>query len=202
MEQTTITIMDGSEQKEITFCPDDFKITLIAALAENNVIGNDLEMPWRIPADLKHFKATTLNHVIVMGSKTWESFGRKALPNRNHIIMSRDPDNIWISPDDCGRASTACDIDHAVEQAMGWAHLNGQDEIFIVGGAEIYAQLLGWADRMILTRIEGEIPGNKFFPTFGEEWIGTPREIDGSPVQESNGYRFSIWDYTRCEAQA
>lgn len=198
-ENTTISIWDGAEVKEITFCPDDYKITIIAALADNNVIGNDLEMPWRIPADLKHFKATTLDHTIVMGSKTWESFGRKALPNRNHVIVTRDPDSIYISIEDSGRACTALGIDHAIESAMGWAYLTGQNEIFIVGGAEIYAQLLGWTDRMILTRIEGEIPGNKFFPEFGDEWVGTPREVDGSTIQESNGYRFTIWDYVRSE---
>jgi dihydrofolate reductase len=80
------------------------------------------------------------------------------------------------------------------------AELAGQEQVFIIGGADIYSQTIGIVDRMILTRVEGVFQGDKFFPPIGPEWAGAARMIDGAIMQESNDYRFSIWDYVRVPA--
>lgn len=128
----------------------DFSI--IAAVSENNVIGNRNTLPWRIPEDLARFKALTLGHTLVMGRKTFESIGR-ALPGRTTLVLTRRDD--FAVPG----VLVAHDRDAAVALAPG-AH------VFVAGGADIYAQFLPIVTRMYLTRVAGVYPGDTYFPPF------------------------------------
>jgi len=140
------------------------RISIIAAIARNGVIGRDNRLPWHLPQDLKRFRALTMGHHVIMGRKTWESIGR-VLPGRTMVVVSRDPDY--------GVAD--CQIAHSLEEALG---LCGDDpEVFIIGGAEIYRQALPMADRLYLTHIEQEVEGDTYFPPFDMvDWSETSRE--------------------------
>ena len=155
------------------------QLSLIAALSENHVIGRGLELPWHLPKDLKHFKKTTVNHTIVMGRLTWDSVGRRPLPKRRTIVMSRDPDFRAEG------AEAVRDLDAALELAKD------DGEVFIVGGSAIYALALPYADRLYLTRIHAEIEGDVFFPTFDESaWPVVERERH--LVDDRHAHAFTI----------
>lgn len=129
------------------------EIVLIAAVATNGAIGKDNALPWRLKADLAHFKATTLGYPIVMGRKTWESLGRP-LPGRTNIVISRDRD--YSAPgarvvDSVAAAIAAC---------------ADRERLFVIGGAQIYALALPLADRLLLTEVDASIEGDAFFPSF------------------------------------
>lgn len=124
------------------------RITLIAAVAENGVIGNQGEIPWRVPGEMAHFKATTLGHTLIMGRKTFESIGR-VLPGRRTIVLTRDPE--WHHLE----VATARTLHDALQLA------GAVDEVFIAGGAEVYAQALPLADRMILSEIPAAQRGTR-----------------------------------------
>ena len=133
------------------------ELWLIAAVAENNVIGNGNALPWRIPEDLAHFKTLTLGHAMIMGRKTYESIG-KPLPGRTTVVLTRragfSPEGVVI----------ARDRDEAIEVAPG-------HDVFVVGGAEIYALFLPIASRIYLTRVHASFPGDTTFPDFDRaEW--------------------------------
>lgn len=141
-------------------------ITLIVAVAKNRVIGRDNALPWRLPEDLKHFKAITLGHPIIMGRKTWASIGRP-LPGRTNIVVSRSPDR--IAPE----VTVVCSLQEAINAAAA----TGTDEVFVIGGAEIYRQALPLAHRLQLTEIDQDYPGDVFFPELDQrEWIEVMRE--------------------------
>ena len=129
----------------------------IAALARNRVIGQGNGLPWRLPGDLKFFKATTLGKPMVMGRKTFQSIGRP-LPGRPNIVVTRDP----------GFAAEGVhvvrDIDTALDLAATLARETGAEEVMVIGGAEIYAQALPRLDRLYLTEIDAEIDGDAYFP--------------------------------------
>jgi dihydrofolate reductase len=125
-------------------------IHLIAAVARNGVIGAGNTLPWRLPADLKRFKQLTMGHVLVMGRKTWDSIGR-ALPGRTTIVVTRQ----------AGWRAEGAEVAGSLDEAL--ARANGR-EVFVAGGAEIYAQALPRADRLHLTRIEGDFEGDVRFP--------------------------------------
>jgi dihydrofolate reductase len=128
------------------------RITLVAARARNGVIGRDNALPWHLPEDLQHFKATTLGHPIVMGRRTFESIGRP-LPGRRTLVVSRNP--AWAHPG-CERAGS---LDEAIGLCAGSA------EVFVVGGAQLYAAAMPRADRLILTEVDVDVPGDAYFPT-------------------------------------
>ena len=141
------------------------RLTLIAAVAKNRVIGNGNALPWRLPEDLKRFKALTLGHPVIMGRKTWESLGRP-LPGRTNIVISRRVD--FHAP---GATSVG-----SLEAALAKAEATGTDEAFIIGGAEIYAQALPLARRLQLTEIDRDYAGDAFFPSLDPaEWHETER---------------------------
>lgn len=127
------------------------RVTLIAAVAENGVIGNHGQIPWRVPGELSHFKATTMGHTMIMGRKTFESIGR-TLPGRRTIVMTRDPG--WEHP--------GVDIARTFADALNLA--GPVAEVFVVGGAEIYALAMPYADRMVLSEVAQSPPGDAFFP--------------------------------------
>lgn len=145
--------------------PAAARVTLVAAVARNGVIGHAGTIPWRIPADFAHFKALTLGHVLVMGRATYESIGRP-LPGRTTIVLTRDPG--WSAEG----VLVARTLDEALETAAG---LTG--EVFVVGGAAVYAEALGRAQGQVLTEVHLSPEGDTHYPDFDRgEWVETRRE--------------------------
>lgn len=149
-------------------------LSLIAALDKNHLIGRGNALPWHLPADLRHFKATTMGKPIIMGRKTFESIG-KALPGRLNIVVTRQP----------GYTAAGCVVAGSLAQALQAAA--GHDEAFVIGGAALYREAIRQADRLYLTFIEAEFAGDTYFPAFEmAEW----QEIDRrtQPPDEKNPY--------------
>lgn len=132
------------------------RLALVVAVAKNGVIGNDNQLPWRLPADLKHFKALTWGKPIIMGRKTFQSIGRP-LPGRDNIVISRS--RRW----DAGGVAVVPDLDTAIAVAERAAAARGVAEIMVVGGAQIYALALPRAERIYLTEIDLAPPGDSYF---------------------------------------
>lgn len=146
------------------------RIALIVAMAENRVIGRDGRLPWRIPADLKHFKAKTMGKPIVMGRRTFDSIG-KPLPGRANIVVTRGNATFPEGVDVAG------DIDTALAIAQKRADETSADEIMIIGGAALYEATLSRADRLYLTEVHATVDGDTCFPPFDQdEWRVTERE--------------------------
>jgi len=130
-------------------------ITIIAAAAENNALGKDNQLIWHLPTDFKRFKEITTGHYIVMGRKTFESFP-KQLPNRTHIIITRQKNY----------KAEGCIIVDSIEKAI--ENCPKSEELFIIGGAEIYKQYIDFADKIELTRIHASFEADAYFPKFNE----------------------------------
>lgn len=140
------------------------RVSIIVAMARNGVIGVRNTLPWQLPEDLKHFKALTMGHHIVMGRKTYESIGRP-LPGRTTVIVSRDP-NYRVAG-----CVSAVNLDAAI------AACGDDPEIFFVGGANLYAQALAYANRLYLTEIDLDVDGDAHFPDFERAaWRETRRD--------------------------
>ena len=156
------------------------RIALIAAMAENRVIGRDNQLPWRISADLKHFKALTMGKPIVMGRKTWESIGRP-LPGRENIVVTRQT----------GYRAEGCQVVHSIERALDIA--GESDEVMIIGGAGLYQQTLGRADRLYLTRVKAEVDGDTWFPEIdAQQWREVACEPHSADEDNEHDYDFVI----------
>ena len=155
-------------------------VSMIAAMDRRRGIGLDNRLPWRLPADLRRFRALTMGHRIVVGRRTFESIGCP-LPGRRTAIMTRDRDF----------RAEGCEIVHSVEEAVGLAKSAGEEELFICGGAQVYAQFMASADRLYLTMVEAEIAADTFFPEFDlRGW----RELESSrhPADEQHQYSFTF----------
>jgi len=153
-------------------------ISIIVAVAENNVIGKDNNLIWHLPKDLKHFKETTTGHFIIMGRKTFESNGRP-LPNRTNVIITKDKNY----------QAEGCVILHSLEDAINIA--KNDSEVFIIGGGEIYKQAMPIADRIYLTKVHHLFDGDTFFPEINmKDWTEVSRKDFES--DEKNKYAFSI----------
>lgn len=152
------------------------KISAIAAMAENRVIGNNNEIPWHIPEDFAHFKRTTMGKPMIMGRKTFESLPG-VLKGRTHIVISR-------GGFEHAEAQSVTTIKDAVTLAKEIAEKDGQDEIFIIGGGEIYRQTLPMLDRLYLTIVHLEPEGDTQFPDFDrDDWMTMSEEKhDGNPA--------------------
>jgi len=137
-------------------------ITLIAACSTNRVIGKDNQLIWHVPGDLKRFKNLTSGHIVLMGRKTFESIGRP-LPNRTNIIISRDT-SLKVE---------GCIIYNDYREVFSIFEKN---EIFVIGGGEIYQQLLPYADKIELTLIDKEFEGDTYFPDLNSSWVEENRE--------------------------
>ncbi|MFT3803053.1 MAG: dihydrofolate reductase [Burkholderiaceae bacterium] len=159
------------------------RVTLIAARARNGVIGADDAMPWHIPEELKHFKATTMGQVLVMGRKTFDAIGRP-LPGRETIVISRNGD--WSHPG-CQRADS-------LEDALDRAAALGRDETFIAGGAQIYALAMPLADRLLITEVDLEPSGDAWFPFVDP---GVWEVVARDPRSSAGGTAFAITEYRR-----
>jgi len=164
-------------------------LSLIAAHAENRVIGIDNSMPWHLPGDFKYFKATTLGKPIIMGRKTWDSLGRP-LPGRLNIVVSRQP-GLQLAG-----AEVFASLEAALKRAEQWALEQGVDELMLIGGAQLYGQALdkGLVSRMYLTRVELRPEGDAWFPEFDlAQWQLV--SSDPQPAQgEGPAYHFEVWD--------
>jgi dihydrofolate reductase len=148
-------------------------ISLIVAMAQNGVIGRDNALPWRLPADLKRFKAFTLGTIVLMGRKTFESIGRP-LPGRDNLVLTRDR-RWWAS---------GVIVVHSVEQALAQA---GANELVAIGGAQIYRLLMPFARRIYLTHVHADVPGDTFFPDFDPtQWDDV--ECRMHPADEEHAY--------------
>jgi dihydrofolate reductase len=160
------------------------RISIIAALSSNNVIGRDNDLPWHLSTDLKRLKALTMGHHMIMGRKTYDSVGRP-LPGRTIVVITRDP----------SFAAEGVKIVHSLEDAIQVAA--GDDEPFIAGGAQIFEQAIHRADRMYLTRVHAEIEGDTFFPDFDDvsEWQLT--DAEHFDADEKNDYPYSFLTYDR-----
>lgn len=142
-------------------------LLLIAAISKNNCIGNHGEIPWRLPEDMKHFKNLTMDKIVLMGRKTWESLPEKwrPLPGRKNIVITRQ--NEYAVPD-------GVEIYHTVEAAIA-AHPN--EDACVIGGAEIYRQTIDQADTLYITHVEKTVDGDAFFPEIDATvWKETERE--------------------------
>ncbi|MBD8756323.1 dihydrofolate reductase [Pseudomonas coleopterorum] len=162
-------------------------LSLIAALAENRVIGIDNSMPWHLPGDFKYFKATTLGKPIIMGRKTWDSLGRP-LPGRLNLVVSRQPDL------DLPGAEVFASLDAAIERAEAWAHEQGADEVMLIGGAQLYELGLAQADRLYLTRVALQPEGDAWFPEFDETQWQKVSSLANEEVDDKPAYAFEVWE--------
>ncbi|RZT41512.1 dihydrofolate reductase [Cupriavidus agavae] len=157
-------------------------LTLIVARARNGVIGRDNTLPWRLPEDLQHFKRTTLGAPIIMGRKTWDSIGRP-LPGRRNIVVSRNRD---LKLD-------GAEVVGSLEDAQRLCV--GVDQVFLIGGAQLYAEALPSADRLIVTEIDADVAGDAFFPAVDRStWQEKARETHRS---EANGFDYAFVTYER-----
>ncbi|MEQ8406292.1 MAG: dihydrofolate reductase [Oceanicaulis sp.] len=153
------------------------KLAIVVAVAKNGVIGAGGDLPWRIPSDLKRFKAATLGKPVIMGRKTWESLPRKPLPGRANIIVSR-------SMRAAGGAQVVSGADAALDAGAAAAAECGAGEICLIGGAQLYADMLARVDRIYLTEVDLEPQGDAVFPQLDPaQW----REISAEPVAPGEG---------------
>ncbi|HZH95108.1 MAG TPA: dihydrofolate reductase [Flavisolibacter sp.] len=166
---------------------DEICLSLVVAADENGVIGKDNKLPWHLPNDLKYFKNLTWAMPILMGRKTFESIG-KALPGRKSIVITRD--KAWSHP--------GVSVVHSVDEAVAMAQADGVKEIFIIGGAEIFASSLQQAGRIYLTRIHHRFNGDVYFASPDEKKWRLTREIFCAK-DEKNLYdhSFQVWDVKR-----
>jgi dihydrofolate reductase len=153
-------------------------LSIIAAMSDNRAIGRDNQLPWRLPADLAHFKRLTMGKPIVMGRRTWESLPG-LLPHRTHIVVTRDRDY----------PANGALVAHSIEQAI---ELAGEvDEIMVVGGANLYAQTIPLATRMYLTLVHQFIDGDTRFPDYeAGEWREVARERHAADGRNPHDYSF------------
>ena len=154
------------------------KLILIAAHDPNLVIGKDGELPWRYPEDLKFFKKTTLGHTLLMGRVVFEELNEKPLPGRDAVVLTRT------------KSYSHVPTFKSVEDALDF--LSDEEKIFVIGGGEIYSQMIDMADQLIITEIHQEYPGDTFFPDYREE-IGTKWE----EISREDGEEISFVKYNR-----
>lgn len=155
-------------------------LSLIVAMARNRVIGRANGLPWRLPADLKHFKALTLGKPVIMGRKTFASIG-KPLPDRHNIVVSRDPQF----------SASGVSIAHSLEDALQQAQPAA--EVMLIGGAQLYAQALPRAQRIYLTLIDADVAGDAYFPDHDDsEWLETARTDHDADAGNPYAYSFLV----------
>ena len=159
------------------------KLSIIAAMSANRVIGSNNDLPWRLPADWKRFKSLTMGHHLIMGRKTFESIGQP-LPGRTTVVISHQTDY----------APAGVLVAHSIDQALQL--VAGDNEVFVFGGAQIYQQLLPRADRLYLTFIHEEFEGDTDFPEFEKSDWQLISEEDHAP-DDKNLYPYSFLVYER-----
>jgi dihydrofolate reductase len=162
-------------------------ISLIAALTENRVIGKSNDLPWHLPDDMKYFMQTTLGHHVIMGRKNYESIPTKFRPlaNRTNIVVTRQEEY----------DAAGCIVVNSIPAGIDIAIDNREAEIFIIGGAEIYAQSLAFANRLYLTEIQTSLEGDAFFPMFNQhEWNEVSRKHHPADAKHQYAFDFVIYE--------
>lgn len=158
------------------------RIIIIAAMAENRVIGRDGDLPWRLPDEMRYFKQTTTGHVVIMGRRTFESFGNP-LPNRRNIVVTRQRD---YTPQQAVVA-------HSLDEALALAA--DAPQVFIAGGAEIYRAALPIAERLLLTIVHATPEGDTRFPEFDEnEWVLVDERRHEADERHAHAFTFRTYD--------
>ncbi|MFK4342502.1 MULTISPECIES: dihydrofolate reductase [unclassified Paenibacillus] len=160
-------------------------ISMIWAMAQNGVIGRDNSLPWRLPRDMAFFKEQTIGKTVLMGRKTWESFGGKSLPKRRNVILTRDQSYL----------AEGAEVIHSLEAGL---QLAAQEELMIIGGAEIYSLFWTHADRLIVTRIDENFEGDTTFPEL--DWNGWNVVSETPGVKDERNpydYRFVVYERTK-----
>lgn len=158
-------------------------VSAIVAMARNRVIGKDNQIPWYLPADLRYFKRRTLDHHIIMGRKSFQSIGHP-LPKRTNIVVTRDPFFI----------ASNCLVARSVEEALTIALDNGEEEVFIIGGGEIYRQSMQYWDRLYLTLVEAEPDGDILFPEIDlAQWKCVSSEAHHADEKNEFNYTFKVY---------
>lgn len=161
------------------------RISLVVAMARNRVIGAYNALPWHLPADLTHFKALTMGHHIVMGRKTYESIG-KPLPGRTSVVVTRN----------ANFSAPGVIVANSLEAAI--SACGNDDEIFVIGGAELYRQAIALADRIYLTEIDADISGDAHFTELdSKHWLETGRASHIKDEKNAYSYHFVIYDRNR-----
>ncbi|RHW37598.1 type 3 dihydrofolate reductase [Lysinibacillus yapensis] len=156
-------------------------ISLIVALDKNRVIGYEKKMPWHLPGELKYFKEQTMGKPMIMGRKTFESIGRP-LPGRRNIVITRN-ENYNVED---------VEVVTSLEEALEICE--GEQEIMIIGGEQIFKLALPIADRLYITHIDHEFQGDTFFPHYGEEWTLVS---ESEPIETTDGYHYTYCIYER-----
>ena len=164
------------------------KRSMIVAMAENRVIGINNKLPWYLPNDLKYFKQVTMGKPIIMGRKTFESIG-KPLPGRANIVITRNPD--W--------QAEGVKVVHSLEQAYSLAEaiaeIDGQDELMIIGGDQIFQSSLADSDRIYLTKVHALVEGDTWFPEVNwQEWQELGREDYSAEGPNPYDYSFIVYE--------
>jgi len=154
------------------------RLSLIVAMSRNRVIGANGKIPWHLPGELKLFKDLTMGHHIIMGRKTWESIGR-LLPGRTTVVVTRQR----------GYEVPGAIVAHSVKEALGAAR--GDEEMFVIGGAEIFREALPLADRIYLTTVDADVPGDTFMPQF-DPAAWREQSSRSFPVDERNRYAYTL----------
>lgn len=155
-------------------------LSLIVAMARNRVIGRANGLPWRLPADLKHFKALTVGKPVIMGRKTFASIG-KPLPERHNIVVTRDPQF----------SAAGVSVAHSLEDALRLAQ--PAPEVMLIGGAQLYAQALPQVQRIYLTLIDADVAGDAYFPDYDDrEWLVTARVNHEADAGNPYAYSFVV----------
>ncbi len=158
------------------------RVSLVAAVAQNGVIGRDGELPWRLPGDLRYFKALTLGKPVVMGRKTWESIGRP-LPDRRNVVITRSPEY----------AADGAEVVSSPEAALSL--LAGEAEVMVIGGEAVYRAFLDRATRIYLTEVDANVEGDARFPDLDRsEWVEAFREAHAPDERHEHPYSFTRLD--------
>jgi dihydrofolate reductase len=159
-------------------------LSIIVAAADNGVIGKDGKMPWRLPAESAYFKATTLGHPVITGRKNFEAMGRP-LPDRLNVVITRQN---YAVPD-------GAVVAHSLQEALALPEVKQADEIFVIGGQQIYDQAMPLTDKLYFTQIDAKIAGDTFFDYNPDEWRMVWSEKH--PADEHNEYAFELRQLVR-----
>ncbi|SET32070.1 dihydrofolate reductase [Salinibacillus kushneri] len=158
-------------------------ISLLVAMDQKGVIGKDGDLPWRLPNDLKFFKETTMDHTIVMGRKTYQSIGRP-LPRRNNVVLTRDS----------SFEAQGCFIIHSWDTVKEWNEHTPEEEVFVIGGSELFKDAIYFADKMYITEIDESFEGDTYFPSFdSSEWELVHKEKGIKNVKNPYDYYFCTY---------
>ena len=160
-------------------------LSIIVAVGENNEIGCRNQLLWRLPADLRRFKKLTVGHSVVMGRKTFESLPNGPLPDRKNIILSRNPNFLYEN----------CLVFSSLADAL--IKLSGEDEVYIIGGSQVYMKALPYADKLYLTRVHANFPeADAYFPAISwTDWEKMNEEKH--PADEKNRYSFTFYEFDK-----